>query len=203
MHHIRRGGLIALAAVPLALAGCSQQQVHAAVNDAVAEVHSAIQSTAPPSGAIRGGEVAALATVDDGQFTEHLTSLTIAPKDFSKKYDRDDQFGDWKSATDYGWPGRYDECSTRDAVLLRDGEPGTHKVADGSDACADVAGSWTDEYGDPQNPDTPGGPLEPYLTSSDPGDFDIEHIVPLGEAWVSGAQGWAQEERYQLANDLM
>ncbi len=35
-----------------------------------------------------------------------------------------------------------------------------------------------------------------------PGSFDIDHMVPLKEAWVSGADLWTPERRQAFANDL-
>ena len=39
-------------------------------------------------------------------------------------------------------------------------------------------------------------------TWTKPSDVDIDHIVPLAEAWRSGASDWTQDERQELANDL-
>ena len=33
-------------------------------------------------------------------------------------------------------------------------------------------------------------------------DVDIDHMVPLKEAWVSGAAGWSANDRQRYANDL-
>ncbi|KAK0208825.1 hypothetical protein DFS33DRAFT_1372078 [Desarmillaria ectypa] len=33
-------------------------------------------------------------------------------------------------------------------------------------------------------------------------DLDIDHVVPLKEAWVSGARYWTDDEREDFANDL-
>jgi hypothetical protein len=40
------------------------------------------------------------------------------------------------------------------------------------------------------------------VTTSDPSDFDIDHFVPLNEAWQSGAYSWTSEKRKEFANDL-
>ncbi|MCB1174304.1 MAG: HNH endonuclease [Leptospiraceae bacterium] len=32
--------------------------------------------------------------------------------------------------------------------------------------------------------------------------LDIDHVVPLKEAWISGASAWSQERRRQFANDM-
>lgn len=33
-------------------------------------------------------------------------------------------------------------------------------------------------------------------------DVDIDHLVPLKEAWVSGARSWTTAQREALANDI-
>ncbi|WP_245901117.1 HNH endonuclease family protein [Prauserella shujinwangii] len=39
------------------------------------------------------------------------------------------------------------------------------------------------------------------MTVTDPGDLDIDHIVPLAEAARSGARRWPEERRRAFAND--
>ena len=39
-------------------------------------------------------------------------------------------------------------------------------------------------------------------TTTDPSLFDIDHMVPLKEAWDSGAHAWDSERRRAFANDL-
>ena len=38
--------------------------------------------------------------------------------------------------------------------------------------------------------------------TSEPSDIDIDHMVPLHNAWISGAQNWTTAEREGFANDL-
>ena len=40
------------------------------------------------------------------------------------------------------------------------------------------------------------------VTISNPSDLDIDHFVPLNEAWQSGAYSWTSEKRKEFANDL-
>ena len=40
------------------------------------------------------------------------------------------------------------------------------------------------------------------VTGTAASDFDIDHMVPLAEAWDSGAHSWTSEERRAFANDL-
>lgn len=37
---------------------------------------------------------------------------------------------------------------------------------------------------------------------TDPADLDIDHLVPLAEAWDSGAWAWSDTQRQAFANDL-
>ncbi|TVY25486.1 putative secreted protein, partial [Lachnellula hyalina] len=74
-------------------------------------------------------------------------------------------------------------CNTREEVLKRDG---TSVVT--SSACASTSGSW----------------LSPYdgATWTAASDLDIDHLVPLSNAWKSGASSWTTPQRQAFANDL-
>jgi len=69
------------------------------------------------------------------------------------------------------------------AVLKRDG---TNVVTDTS--CAAKSGHWVSPYDN----------VATNLAS----DLDIDHLVPLKEAWVSGARSWTNAQREAFANDL-
>ncbi|BEP13074.1 hypothetical protein acdb102_13850 [Acidothermaceae bacterium B102] len=51
----------------------------------------------------------------------------------------------------------------------------------------------------------PGQPVHPGCHSLRPGpqsaQAQIDHVVPLGDAWQTGAQGWTDAKRAQFAND--
>jgi hypothetical protein len=81
------------------------------------------------------------------------------------------------------WDAQGHGCDTRDIVLQRDGK-GVKTETD----CKIVAGTWTSPYN--------------KKTYSDPQDLQIDHIVPLGDAWMSGANSWNSSKREQFANDL-
>uniref|UniRef100_UPI0006E1D86D HNH endonuclease family protein n=1 Tax=Streptomyces prasinopilosus TaxID=67344 RepID=UPI0006E1D86D len=73
-------------------------------------------------------------------------------------------------------------CNTRETILKRDG---TNVVTDS--ACAATSGSWYSPYDG--------------ATWSAASDVDIDHVVPLAEAWDSGARNWATSQRQAFAND--
>ncbi|WP_436739831.1 HNH endonuclease family protein [Streptomyces sp. BBFR102] len=81
------------------------------------------------------------------------------------------------------WIDQGDSCNTREVVLKRDGEG----VETGSD-CYPTSGTWKSPYD--------GG------TWSAPSDVDIDHMMPLGNPWVSGAKECTNAERQAFANDL-
>ncbi|MFF8717142.1 HNH endonuclease family protein [Streptomyces sp. NPDC015184] len=82
------------------------------------------------------------------------------------------------------WITQYGACDTREVVLQRDGQG---VVQD--DQCRAVAGTWYSEY-DGRTIETASG-------------IDIDHVVPLKEAWRSGASEWTTPERRAFANDLV
>ncbi|MFE3583377.1 HNH endonuclease family protein [Streptomyces vinaceus] len=81
------------------------------------------------------------------------------------------------------WSTVSGSCNTRETVLKRDG---VGVVTDS--ACAAVSGSWYSEYDG--------------ATWTNAADLDIDHVVPLAEAWRSGAASWTTSKRQQFANDL-
>ncbi|OJJ06167.1 hypothetical protein ASPVEDRAFT_45587 [Aspergillus versicolor CBS 583.65] len=103
-----------------------------------------------------------------------LEALTVAEAGAGSDYDRD-LFPHWSS--------QGDGCDTRDKVLVRDGTG----VETGS-SCSIESGSWFSEYDG-----------ETWTQAS---DVDIDHMVPLKNAWESGASEWTTEEREAFANDL-
>nr|WP_329814148.1 DUF1524 domain-containing protein [Streptomyces sp. JV185] len=58
------------------------------------------------------------------------------------------------------------------------------------DQCRAISGTWYSEYD--------GKTVE----SASGIDIDIDHIIPLKEAWRSGASEWSTPERPAFANDL-
>jgi hypothetical protein len=77
-----------------------------------------------------------------------------------------------------------DGCNARNEVLI---EEATTRPSIGS-GCALSGGRWTSYYDG--------------ASWTDPQDLDIDHMVPLAEAWDSGARTWSAAERQSFANDL-
>ena len=75
-------------------------------------------------------------------------------------------------------------CNTRYEVLIRDSD--TRPTV--SSSCSLSGGKWYSAYDG--------------FISADSGTFDIDHLVPLKEAWDSGARSWTGERRKLFANDL-
>jgi Protein of unknown function (DUF1524) len=100
-------------------------------------------------------------------------------------------FGDAWVDTDH------DGCNQRDDVLLRDAVRGTARVQQQGSCDHDVlAGTWHDPYT---------GRILTFTNLKDLRQAEaiqIDHVVPLAEAWVSGARSWGMTRREEFANDL-
>jgi hypothetical protein len=97
-----------------------------------------------------------------------------------------EEFPHWSDASEFGWkvPSRTpdpESCDARDAALIRDGQ--RERI---EEFCDVVSGRWLDPYGG--------------QTYTDPADIDIDHIVPLANAWRSGASSWDIAQRESFAN---
>ena len=80
------------------------------------------------------------------------------------------------------WITAPDGCSTREVVLIRDASIVNAK------GCRVVSGEWFSPYDG--------------TTWQIASRLDIDHMVPLKEAWVSGASAWSSARRQAFANDL-
>jgi Protein of unknown function (DUF1524) len=91
-------------------------------------------------------------------------------------YDRD-LFPHWTDADGDG-------CNSRNEVLISEADdPPT--VGSG---CSLSGGRWYSYYD--------------RVSWTNPSDVDIDHMVPLAEAWDSGARTWSTTTRQLFANDL-
>ncbi len=104
--------------------------------------------------------------------------LPVAAHSHAAGYDRSKEFGNW--TTQNG------SCDTR-AVVLQDEslEPTTQ-----NSNCTVETGKWYSFYN------------ATYYRSAYGGAVQIDHVVPVENAWVSGAWRWTQATRVRYYNDL-
>jgi hypothetical protein len=103
-----------------------------------------------------------------------LSSLRVAADGTMTGYSRD-LFPHWHTVSG--------ACDTREEVLKRDG---TGVVTNSS--CSATSGTWFSPYDG--------------ATWHAASDVDIDHVVPLANAWRTGARAWTTAKREQFANDL-
>ncbi|MDG4817029.1 MULTISPECIES: DUF1524 domain-containing protein [unclassified Micromonospora] len=103
-----------------------------------------------------------------------LNALAVANEGSTSGYSRD-LFPHWITISG--------SCDTREQVLKRDG---TSVVVNTS--CQATSGRWYSPYDG--------------VTWTAASDVDIDHVVPLAEAWRSGANSWTTSRRQSFANDL-
>ena len=101
-----------------------------------------------------------------------LNSLPVAAE-VDGGYDRD-LFRHWITGAN--------GCTTRERVLQAEARSGTVR------GCDVAGGSWVSRYDG--------------VRTANPSRFDIDHMVPLNEAWQSGAWRWTNATREAFANDL-
>ena len=118
---------------------------------------------------------AAAPPISPAEARTQLAALKVAVRGTMDGYARD-EFPHWDKVDA--------NCDTREQVLKRDG-----KDVKTDAQCAPKSGTWVSPYDG-----------ETWHKAS---DVDIDHMVPLGQAWVSGANKWTRERREQFANDLV
>lgn len=104
-----------------------------------------------------------------------LAMLTVSTE-VRTGYDRA-QFRHWIDADGDG-------CDTREEVLLAESTIPAQVSTD----CRITSGRWVSAFDGVQ--------------TQDPSTFDVDHLVPLAEAWDSGARQWDAATRQAFANDL-
>ena len=105
-----------------------------------------------------------------------LQSITVV-NEYSTGYKRS-EFRHWVDTDGDG-------CDARDEVLIAE-STGLAQVD--PFGCAVVAGDWLSIYDG--------------VVITDPAELDIDHMIPLKEAWESGAWEWSPDHRKAFANDL-
>ena len=128
-----------------------------------------------------GTAAAGLAVVPAAHAATHVSSRTLLNQlnvaaEHERGYDRS-KFADWRD-TDA------DGCDTRDEVLISE----AIDIPSVGIGCQLSSGRWLSKYDG--------------VTTTDASTFDIDHMVPLAEAWQSGAQRWSSGTRARYSNDL-
>jgi hypothetical protein len=113
-------------------------------------------------------------TVDPAALTATIEALEVADER-DDGYDRS-LFPHWKDEDGNG-------CDARDDVLVAQDRSGNLTEAD---CDAAMTGEWVSMYD--------------AVTVTESGEIDIDHFVPLKEAWGSGAVDWTTEDRQAYAN---
>jgi hypothetical protein len=131
-------------------------------------------TTSPGIGASVGPADHSAPPNDPGQAQQQLDGLPVAAPLSMAGYSRD-RFPHWIEQPD--------GCDTRETVLKREGTG----VQTGQN-CHVTSGQWVSPYDG--------------KTYTDATRMDIDHVVPLADAWRSGAKNWTDEKRKQFANDL-
>jgi Protein of unknown function (DUF1524) len=113
-------------------------------------------------------------SIDPSAASQQLGQLQVAASRSMTGYSRE-RFPHWTQ--------HEGGCSTRELVLKRDGTG----VTTGAN-CTVTGGHWVSPYDE--------------KATADPQSLDIDHMVPLANAWRSGADAWTDEQRSKFANDL-
>ncbi|MFJ9517097.1 HNH endonuclease family protein [Kitasatospora sp. NPDC101801] len=144
------------------------------VRRAAAAAGAAVLASAALFGIAAPAQAALPTPVSAATARTYLAGLTVAADSHASTYDRA-LFPHWSTVSG--------SCDTRETVLKRDG---VNVVT--SSTCAATSGSWYSQYDD--------------ITETASSDIDIDHMVPLAEAWRSGAWAWTTAQRQAFANDL-
>jgi hypothetical protein len=127
--------------------------------------------------ASRGPTPAETTTSSPPSAPSGLVPLTIAAQSRAHLYDREGDFGPFRDV---------EGCrNTRAELLIRTSAVPVTFTRSG---CSVATGKWTDPWSG--------------VTSTVARDFQIDHTVPLANAWRSGAWAWPAARRVDYANDL-
>ncbi|WP_414703687.1 HNH endonuclease family protein [Pseudarthrobacter sp. LMD1-1-1.1] len=115
---------------------------------------------------------------------DQLGSIPVKGRAPKTGYTRD-EFGPAWADTDHNG------CDTRNDILARDLTGETFKPA--TNNCVVASGTLADKY--------TGTTIQFVRGQDTSSDIQIDHIVPLSDAWQKGAQQLSADQRKELAND--
>ncbi len=131
---------------------------------------------APTQAATTAARTATASTTVQIRVRAAIKQLPVAKHSHVGSYDRDKQFGDWASEGN--------GCDTRAAVLKDE----SLKATTQNQNCTIETGKWYSYYN-----------ATSYTKAS---SLQIDHTVPVENAWISGAWNWTQATRVRYYNDL-
>ena len=118
-----------------------------------------------------------------GEAAETLETLAVKGRAPRTGYDRD-QFGPAWADVDHNG------CDTRNDILRRDLL--NIEVRENTKDCIITHGTLIDPFS---------GETIDFERGERSSEVQIDHLVPLNDAWVKGAQQWDEEKRRNFAND--
>ncbi|MEY4408974.1 MAG: hypothetical protein RLZZ138_225 [Actinomycetota bacterium] len=173
---------LSLLFLPFLLAGCTYSTsietlpttTPSAATEAPAETSAAAPTPSTEAAEVKTTLSQVAEPNQDNVLEELLASLQITAE-YPFGYDRN-LFRHWIDADSDG-------CNTRREVLI------VESISDPQvgESCA-VYGTWLSRFDNRQ--------------ITDAAELDIDHLVPLAEAWRSGAYRWSADTRKRFANDL-
>jgi hypothetical protein len=145
-----------------------------------------VAGTSSPDGAESSGGVAGPSGSSAGGGSARAALATLAVKGRAPRtgYDRA-LFGQAWADVDHNG------CDTRNDVLRRDLRP--YVLKSGTNGCLVLSGTLHDPYS--------GTTIAFVRGRNTSSTVQIDHVVPLSDAWQKGAQQWSTSRRTALAND--
>jgi hypothetical protein len=187
------GVVVAVAVTAVADAGGSARKSTGSPTTSIASRSTSVASTVPPPTTARSVATTTVVTAPPTTASRpvvttvalpatkpvsRLVPLRIAPSSHEDTYNRDVDFGGFADVNG---------CeNTRAELLIRTSRvPVTYTTARD---CTVKTGLWTDPWSG--------------RTTAVAHDLQIDHTVPLANAWRSGAWAWTHDQRVAYANDL-
>lgn len=120
-----------------------------------------------------------------------LDSLEVKGRAPKTGYEREEFGQAWSDdvTVEFGHNG----CDTRNDILRRDLDPESLVLKEGTHDCVALSGTLHDPYS--------GQDIEFQRGAQTSSAVQIDHVVPLADAWQKGAQQWSPEKRRDFAND--
>jgi hypothetical protein len=178
-----RGQIVWFAALSVLLSGCSIDSEPLTTQAPTQTTQAPNPSTdsqpsepiASPSASATVSTTTNVQESEGGSKFEYLLAQLVIQDEFGGGYDRD-YFRHWIDSDGDG-------CNTRREVLIQES-----RIDPGVTGNCQVLGQWVS--------------LFDGAVTNDASSFDVDHMVPLKEAWDSGAFGWDAGTRTAFANDL-